>query len=59
MLGLGLVVGVAISQVFSSQVKGVWEQIPVINQLDDQFGSANYANAYNAISLEGRHMSYN
>lgn len=63
---LGFVGGIFVSQIFSSQVKGVWEQIPVINQLDNQFGgqpataaSANYANSFNAISLEGRHMSYN
>lgn len=56
-LALGAVAGIAISQIFSSQVKGVWEQIPVVNQLDNQFGG--YANAYNAISLQGQHMSYN
>lgn len=64
---LGFVGGIVVSQIFSSQVKGVWEQIPVINQLDDQFGGgaapvaskSNYSNSYNAITLEGRRMSYN
>lgn len=66
---LGFVGGIFVSQIFSSQVKGIWEQIPVVNQLDNQFGGmmsasapaakSNYANAFNAISLEGRHMSYN
>jgi hypothetical protein len=63
---LGFVGGIFVSQIFSSQVKGVWEQIPVINQLDNQFGGAapvatksNYSNSFNAISLEGRRMSYN
>lgn len=64
---LGFVGGIVVSQIFASQVKGIWEQIPVINQLDDQIGAmmapaassaANYSNSYNAISLEGRHMSY-
>lgn len=60
-LGLGLLGGVALSMIFTPQVKGVWDQIPVVGTLDDSFGGgvANYANAYNAISLEGRHMSYN
>lgn len=62
---LGFVGGIFVSQIFSSQVKGIWEQIPVVNQLDNQFGAAapaaksNYSNSFNAISLEGRHMSYN
>lgn len=63
---LGFVGGIFVSQIFSSQVKGIWEQIPVINQLDNQFGGStpvaaksNYSNSYNAITLEGRRMSYN
>lgn len=65
---LGFVGGIFVSQIFSSQVKGIWEQIPVVNQLDNQFGGgsapavaakSNYSNSYNAITLEGRRMSYN
>lgn len=42
MLGLGLAGGVIVSQVFKEQISGIYNQIPLLNQLKANHGYYQY-----------------